>query len=296
MTFDHGVTTALPGRRQRSGGVRPVVVYVALAWGLSWASLVPVLLAGGQIRPGIGWPTHLPALVGPAVAAVVVTATFAGRTGLRELGRRVTLARFPARWWLVTVSPLVIALATVAVLAVTGRDVPTTAQFGVFSGAPAGWAVLVAVLVNGFGEETGWRGYLLPALQRRFSPLGATLVLAAVWGVWHLPMFAVLSSFRGFTPVTLIGWWLGLLCGAVLLTWLFNGTGGSVLAVALWHAAYNLTSATAAAQGVLAAVETAVVMVVAVVIVVADLRSHDRAATRPRPVTLSSRSDPAVQA
>jgi membrane protease YdiL (CAAX protease family) len=50
-------------------------------------------------------------------------------------------------------------------------------------GLPA--IVLLVLLFNGFGEETGWRGFALEPLQARFGPVTGTLVLAALWAGWH---------------------------------------------------------------------------------------------------------------
>jgi hypothetical protein len=115
--------------------------------------------------------------------------------------------------------------------------------------------------VNGYGEETGWRGFALPLLQRRFTPLTAMLLLAAIWAGWHLPMFLVVNSFRGFSAVTVVGWLLGLTAGSIVLGWLYNRSGGSVALVAVWHAGFNMVSATAAATGLIAAIVTTAVMV-----------------------------------
>ena len=82
-----------PGRRFRPARL---VAFVALAYGLSWACWIPLALTGTVVEAGQGWPTHLPGLLGPAVAAVVVTAATEGRRGLRELGRR--MVRWRVRW------------------------------------------------------------------------------------------------------------------------------------------------------------------------------------------------------
>ncbi len=130
---------------------------------------------------------------------------------------------------------------------------------------------MLVLLVNGYGEETGWRGFALPLLQRRVSPLTAMLVLAVIWAGWHLPMFLVVDSFSGFSAGTVVGWLLGLTAGSIVLGWLYNRSGGSVALVAVWHACFNMVSATAAASGLVAAVVTTVVMVQAVVLVIAEL-------------------------
>jgi membrane protease YdiL (CAAX protease family) len=251
-------------------------LYIALACGLSWAWMVPIAVGGATVEPGRGWPTHVVALLGPMLAALLVTARFGG---LRDLLHRVARVRVTPVWWLVALSPL--ALLGVGLLAevVAGEPLPRSADFGVVSGLPAAWGPLlvglVLVVVNGFGEETGWRGYALPALQSRFGPLTSMVLLALVWGAWHGPMFVVLGSFRGFDVGTLVGWALGLLAGSIVLGWLVNRTG-SVAIVAVWHGLFNVASATAAASGLMAATVSAGVMVWAVVLVVLHLLSQRR--------------------
>ena len=257
-------------------GRREVIAYVVLAYGLTWAWLLPMAFSGAIAEPGSGWPTHVPALVGPLLAAVVVAA---GAGGLRRLAASMVRVRVPVRWWLVALSPLGIgAVAAVAELLATGHG-PSPAGFGMFAGisplaGPVGVAA-VLVVVNGFGEETGWRGFLLPALQRRFTPLTAMLLLTPIWAVWHAPMFVVVSTFRGFDAGTVIGWTFGLASGSVVLGWLYNRTGSVALA-AVWHGLFNVVSGTAAAGGVMAAVTSTVVMVVAVVLVGAELLARRR--------------------
>jgi membrane protease YdiL (CAAX protease family) len=231
------------------------------------------------VQQGQGWPTHFPALIGPMVAAILV----ASRTGtLRRLLLSMVRVRVPLRWWAWALSPLaLLAIGLVAEL-IAGEQLPQPADFSRMTGLPSvigvvGVAVLV-LLVNGFGEETGWRGFALPLLQRRFSPLTAMLVLAVIWAGWHLPMFLVVGNFRGFSAGTVVGWLLGLTAGSIVLGWLFNGSGGSVALVAVWHACFNMVSATAAASGLVAAIVTTVVMAQAVVLVGAELvaRRRDR--------------------
>jgi membrane protease YdiL (CAAX protease family) len=161
-----------------------------------------------------------------------------------------------------------------------GEQLPKMADFAEMSGLPStigivAVAVLV-LLVNGYGEETGWRGFALPLLQRRFTPLPAMLLLAAIWAGWHLPMFLVVNSFRGFSAGTVVGWLLGLTAGSIVLGWLYNSSGGSVALVAVWHAGFNMVTATAAGTGLIAAIVTTVVMVQAIVLVGAELFARRR--------------------
>lgn len=243
---------------------RGVVVFYVLTFVLSWAWTIPIALSGSTIEKGNGWPTHFPALAGPLLAALAVTAWRARAVGVRDLARRMVAWRAPWSAWLVTVSPAIfLGIALVGVL-IAGGDPPAATDFGLFSGLPAVGVVGVLVLVtlvNGYGEETGWRGYALPQLQRRFGPSVATLVVAGLWALWHTPYFFALASYQDLVAFELVGFVLGIAAGAFILTWLYNRSGGSILLPVVWHGVYNVVGATAAATGTLAAVVTTLVMV-----------------------------------
>jgi uncharacterized protein len=91
-------------------------------------------------------------------------------------------------------------------------------------------------------------------------------MVAVLWAAWHAPMFAVLDSYQSLGLAALPGFFFGLTCGAVVLTWVYNTCRHSILAAAVWHGCYNLAAATQASQGTVAAVVTIAVMVWAVVL------------------------------
>lgn len=262
----------------RRPDTKAMIAFLVLAYALSWFWAVPLAVDHMVVRRGEGWPTHLPALLGPAIAAVVVTAWTAGRPGVRDLLARMIRWRVAACWWLVALSPVAFLGLGLMVMVAAGKALPSAADFGRFSGTPAiGMVgVLLVILVGALGEETGWRGYALPQLQRRFSPLTSSLILAVLWFGWHLPQFFVISTYRDFAPVQYVGMLLGLTCGAVVLTWLYNRSGGSILLVAIWHGLYNFVGATQAATGMLAAVISTLIMIQGVVLIALDLRARRR--------------------
>jgi membrane protease YdiL (CAAX protease family) len=250
----------------------PLVMFFLLAYGLSWAWWLPIALDGGSVERGDAWPTQLPGLLGPLVAALVVLAVTEGRAGVRPW--LAAMVRWPRerRWQLAAVAPLGFLALGVGVVAVTG-DLPPAGEFIRYSGTAANAGVLaVAIIVNVFGEEAGWRGYALPRLQSRLGPMRATLLLAALWAGWHAPLFLILASYGDFGPFVLPGFFIGLTAGALVLTALYNHTSGSILVVAVWHASYNLAAATAAVDGLIAAIATTCVIVWAVSLV---LRERD---------------------
>lgn len=264
---------------------KPVVAFFLLAYGTSWAWVIPWAATGHNVLQGHGWPTHFPALLGPMLAAFIVTATTAGRSAARDLLARMGRWRIGWRWWAQVLSPLAFFFIVLGVMAALGVDLPARDDFWQFSGLSGGLGVIgvtvMVVVVGGLGEETGWRGFALPQLQRRYGPITASLIVAVLWAGWHLPLFFFLQSYSGFSIAMLPVFLLGLACAAVLWTWIYNRTG-SILAVAVWHGIYNLTGATKAAaggSGVIAAAMWTFVVVNALVVVELDRRA--RRAGRP---------------
>ena len=259
-------------------GLWPLAAFVATAYALSWGWTFPFVAVGDVIEQGTGWPTHFPALLGPAIAALAVTALVWGRAGVRDLLANMTRWRMPLRWWAATLSPLVF-LGVALVIAVAVGDVPSGSDFGRYSGLPAIGVVpvaAIAILINGIGEETGWRGFALPQLQRRYGALAAALLVTPIWALWHLPYFFTIDTYRDFAPAGYFGFLFGLACGSIVLTWLYNGTGGSVLACAIWHGVYNIESGTVAATGTIAAVTSTFVVIQALLLVGLELRARKR--------------------
>ena len=87
--------------------------------------------------------------------------------------------------------------------------------------------------------EIGWRGYALPGLMKRFGLARASVLLGAIWAVWHLPQFYIAGgdSYRQSFPV----WALQVVALSVAFAWLFARSGGSLLLVMLFHSAINNT-------------------------------------------------------
>jgi membrane protease YdiL (CAAX protease family) len=272
---EEGWTAARPalhaedGEPERGRGVvaavrrHPLGAFYLLTFALSWAYWVPDVLAGGH-------RSHFPGLLGPAIAAIVITGLTRGRAGLRDLGSRMLRWRVPARWYLAAAAPLLVAVVAAAILQLTGVGFPGWAAFGQMPGLPdLGVAGVVAgtLLINGLGEETGWRGLALPGFRRWHAKLQASVLVAIPWVLWHLPTFFLDSGYRGtLNPLVLPGFIFGIFAGSIVLTWLYEGAGCSVLLVALWHTSFNLGSATRAGEGVIAPLVTVFVVVSAFVI------------------------------
>jgi len=121
-----------------------------------------------------------------------------------------------------------------------GGTIPDYVPFGVR------WLIVVVnfiliLLIGGpLGEEFGWRGLALPSLEARFSPLWASLILGVIWAVWHLPLFFISGSAQSSLPFGLYA--LLTIPLTILITWVYHGSGNSLLLVMLFHAAVNTWS------------------------------------------------------
>jgi CAAX protease family protein len=265
----------------------PLVSYFTLAWGISWLLWLPRIASE---QGWIGWFVpewwHYAGAAGPIVAALLVAARTEGRSGVRGLLGQFNPRRAPGGWLLFAiVSPVALFGLGAVVLWIVESRWPTYQDVAQAANLPAlglPLTFLVHVVTFGIGEETGWRGFALPRLQARHSALTATLILAVGWAIWHIPSFFENAGYTNLGPVTLIGWSIGLVLGAVFLTWLYNSTRGSLLAIVLWHGLFNTFITSQAAEGLIAAVMTTGVMLLAVFAIVAagtrELRGLSRSA------------------
>jgi membrane protease YdiL (CAAX protease family) len=243
--------------------------YALIAYLLSWAIEIPLALrAQGVISVDIPFAIHYLVAFGPFVAGVVLTWREGRATGLKNLLKRMIKWRVQAVWWIVAISPLllffIVALGTRLVQG-TWMEVGALGRVDFLPDLGIG-SVFLWLVTFGLGEETGWRGYLLPRLQRDNSAWSATIILWVIWAIWHVPSFYYLHTVTG--GGTLVGFLLGVLAGSIFLTWLYNSTGGSVLIVAVWHGLFDyVTACTDCKSGLIAATVSTLVMVWAVVVV-----------------------------
>lgn len=176
-------------------------------------------------------------------------------------------------------SPLGLLAVALAVAWVAGK-LPRGSDFGPYSGLPAIGVVPVAVIaiLITFGEKAGWRGFALPLLQRSHGALAAALLVTPIWDLWHLPYLFTVGTYRNFAPTDYVGFVFGLACGSIVLTRLYNGTGGSILACAVWHGLYNLAVGTAVGTETIQAVTNPFIYAQAFLLVGLELHARKRGA------------------
>ena len=190
--------------------------------------------------PSLKSPLNALTVWSPGLAALLLTRLALGRGGAGALFRQLLRWRVGAVWYLFALfyEPVKWSVAYGADR-LLGQTYPLgTAPLLSAFGPAAAFMIPVAILFtlpNSLGEELGWRAFALPRLQERRGPLLASVVLGLFWGFWHIPMWlAWAKSDPSWLSILIMV--LNMVPLAVLFTWLYNRTGGSLLLVCLFHA------------------------------------------------------------
>ena len=247
----------------------PLVAYFFVAYVVSWSIAVPLALqAQGVVSERLPWSLHYLTMFGPAAAALLISRLLRAPAGAADCTEPRSVAR-AIFWWTVGFgSPLLLFVGALIAARIAGQTSPTWTSLGHVNYLPdLGLAAWGLWLLTALGEEVGWRGFALPRLQRTHSAMSSTLLLAIGWAGWHLPAFFYVPSYTAMGLRILPGFFLGVLAGAIVLTWLYNSSGGSVFAAALWHASFNFVTASPNAGGLVPAVTSTLVMVWAIVVI-----------------------------
>jgi membrane protease YdiL (CAAX protease family) len=215
----------------------PLITFFVLTYALAWILESPLVFLRDSITDAQGQILYILSANVVSVVAIVLTAMVLGRGALRKLLGRLLIWRVNPLWYLgVVLGPAALVGGVVALNALLGRPALSL-------GIPSllGLVIMLAFMIvpgSALGEEIGWRGYALPRLQTRMSALSASLILGVMWGFYHLPLYFTGQAFR--PPSLFAPFVIGIIALSVILTWVYNSTGGSLLLVVLLHATINL--------------------------------------------------------
>ena len=265
----------------------PVAAFLFICYAVNWAAAVPWFRTRTDILPfDLPMWGSIGTFLGVALAAFLVVAATDGRAGMRDLARRSLRWRVGVRWYLVALFGMPIAVL-----------VGATALFGSapLNALTDNWQLLLTVVLPvlllqlalfNLAEEIGWTGFLQARLQDRHGPLKASLIVTAPFALFHLPdLFTQfgLASALVFLPILAVTH----LFARVVIMWLYNATGRSVLLVGLFHATFNATLVGGeefipGPAGTTLVIATGIIVVAAVVLVMA---TRGRLSYQPTPAT-----------
>ena len=196
-----------------------LVLFFALAYAISWASF--------QILHGPSVFT-----LGPLLAAFLLVAVTGGGTGLRMLAGRMLRWRIrPIRMAAAFLVPVAIGLATVAVTIAVGGRLATPDTLGPWY-RPLQLFGMLLITGDTLFEETGWRGFALPAFPARRSRLTNSLMLGVLLAGWHLPI--ALSESAALVPYL-----VATITSAVVTNFVYHHGRESGLTAWIYHTSAN---------------------------------------------------------
>jgi len=212
-------------------------LFMVLAYLLSWLLWTPSILSSRGLLP-----FQLPEICsvagnfGPALAAILTLALADGKKGLVTWLKSLVPSRISGRLVALALTPIAInGLLVVLYAVISGDDMQINAQ-SVLTIIPLFFFWLV--FGGPLGEETGWRGFALPVLLKKYGLLSSSMILGAAWFGWHLVRY--LDPGQAAGGVAAIGLFaVQVMIFSILFTWMFHATKGSLLLVVLFHAAIN---------------------------------------------------------
>ncbi|HVS53412.1 MAG TPA: CPBP family intramembrane glutamic endopeptidase [Opitutaceae bacterium] len=204
--------------------------FVVLVFGLLWSVMVPAALAAhGMLHLRVPRGLQFLAEFAPTLAAIVATIAIGGRKSLPAFAGRLLRIKISWRWYaLALFVPLATQLMAFGVYCLVRNAAPRVDDF-------LDWPMVMALYVPVclMQEEIGWRGFFLDGLMQRTSLWGATLWMAGVWGLWHLPTFLAQSSGQLYLIFL-----AGIIPASAWFSFIYSRTR-SVVLCAILHASLN---------------------------------------------------------
>jgi membrane protease YdiL (CAAX protease family) len=214
-------------------------LFFILACGITWALDFPLAFAWATHGEPAPYAMPLVGLgaLGPTLAALVLA------------GRRRELGSVFGRW---RTNPLLVIVALFVPLLV--QLVATLIEVAL-GGHPAHWFYppqrpehFAALVMFSFGEEFGWRGFAYPRMEKRYGPVVGSLVLGAVWGLWHLGMLFAPEPLRALPPETVFIYMAELALWSVVMAWFFERGGRSMAVAIAMHAGAHVDNVSRAPE------------------------------------------------
>ena len=212
----------------------PVACFFVLVFALETLGMCFFYFVPASRLLHILWPF----LIAPSLVGLLMILWLNGLPGMRSVVHKLTPWAVGRAWPMLAIClilPLACMLLTIALLAVSGGPVPSVSKDDLLT-YPYAAIVNMGFIGPGLREEIGWRGFVLPYLQRRYSAFASSLIIGLVWALWHVPFLINESPFPWrylalFIPQVIVY--------SVIFTWVYNTTGGSLFAAILLHGAIN---------------------------------------------------------
>lgn len=219
--------------------------YFIIAIAFSWLFWIPATFVNKNILESPWVILLYVGGVGPAVAGILLTYLNKDEQTRREYWQRVIDVKRMGRVWYLLVL-FAYPLLTVIITMVTSGQVLLTETGQELLAQPLHFipAAVFIFLFGPFPEELGWRGYALDGLQKRMNAVWASLLLGAIWAIWHVPLFLMNGTYQNELGFGSAAFWRFMSFATVIsvfFTWIYNNNRRSILSAALFHFSVNFT-------------------------------------------------------
>ena len=230
------MNTATTQRNEVRRSSKQLMIFFVMTFAWSWTCwlLAPVVQADSSFAAGA---LFFLGVFGPSLAAACLVCMTSGRAGLRTWLARCLQWR--GRWGWITLAfltPLAVLTLAGAIHITLGGVIPASPAMGNIAMFLVNFG-LVFLVGGPMGEEFGWRGYALPAMQKQLGWRASSLLLGGIWGVWHLPLFFIAGTAQGNGSMPVF--FVLIVATSVFYTWLYQRSAGSVLPALALHTASN---------------------------------------------------------
>jgi len=224
-------------------------LFFLMAFIISWAIWIPQAAATlGICKSAISIESalNLIAVWGPGLAAIILSVLAKSKEGAKKLFRPIKYWRVGIHWYIfVLFYPISKWLVAYIIDTLLGQSYklgssPILSFFNLPEQAIMIPIAVVSTFLNTLGEEVGWRGFALPKLQVKYTAFVSTIIIGLFWGFWHIPMW-IAQGYMDLSLLHIITKTLSIVPLAIIFTWVYNSTKGSLLLVWLFHASITIT-------------------------------------------------------
>jgi membrane protease YdiL (CAAX protease family) len=228
---------------------RNLIIFLVATFIWTWTCYTPIAVSGNS-------PYSMPWMIllilggmGPSSVGVLMVLFSKDKEYRRDYWRRCfSFKQISWVWWLVIflMFPILYGL-NVAIDMALGGSLPAMEQLRNLIANPAAipLTAFISFLSGPWAEEFGWRGYALDRIMKRLGIIPGTVLLGAIWGIWHMPLFFMPATGHGQMGWGFDGFWafnlrsIGL---ALIMTWVYLKTNRSILSAIFMHFTSNFTS------------------------------------------------------
>ena len=215
-------------------------IFVLLTYILTWSVEIPIALTKhGYAALHISKGLQTICTLSPGIVAIILTAIFFGKNSLKSLFKAIVKWRVKFKFYIIIIIVCIVTcgLSLLIFNWITGQSIMPDQPYNfVF------YFILILPL-SALWEEIGWRGFLLPVLQQKYTAIKSSLIIGFVWGLWHLPIYLAINPYGDKTIIFFLMMFIGCFALSIIATYLYNSTKGSLLICILFHNAINTSAA-----------------------------------------------------